>query len=78
MGVSKAAASALPNMMGRTHTACPVVLDSVQSVQSINVGRSTLVDHVGSFVETSEILESKKHAPDAQQSDVTVPDESVY
>ncbi|KAL5563052.1 hypothetical protein UlMin_032799 [Ulmus minor] len=76
MGVSKTAASGPPNTMGRTQTACSVVLDSMQSVQSIEVGRSALADHVGSFLETSEILESKKHAPDAQQSDITVPDES--
>ncbi|KAL5549609.1 hypothetical protein UlMin_004840 [Ulmus minor] len=53
MGVSKAAALARSNMMGRTDTACPVSKKPTKN---------------------DELRQS--HAPGAQQSDVTIPDES--
>ncbi|PON65136.1 Octamer-binding transcription factor [Parasponia andersonii] len=63
-GATRAVASALPNLMERPVTLCPVVQDSLQSIQSIDNGNNTLTDFVESSLAMSEIVGVKQQPKD--------------
>ncbi|PON77383.1 TFIIIB transcription factor [Trema orientale] len=63
-GATRAVASALPNLMEGPVTLCPVVQDSLQSVQSIDIGNNTLTDFVESSLAMSEIVGIKEPPKD--------------
>lgn len=59
-GATRGVDSALPNLMGRPATLCPVVQDSLQSVQSIYDGNNTQTECIESSLAMSEIVGSKE------------------